>query len=278
MSEMELPKIGLGTWVLKPYEARYSTIQAIKMGYRFIDTAQSYKNEAGVGDGLNEVFETGIAKREEVIVATKVFPMSVRPKRAVRSTYKSLNRLQLDYIDIMYIHYPAFVLGYSHEKTLGALGVLVDEGIIKHIGVSNFTPTMITEAHEVFDKKIYANQIEHHPYLQQPEVLEYHKKNNIKQVSYSPLGRAHVLKDPIITEIAEKNKISTAQVCLAWIISKGAYPIPKATSLEHLTNNFKALNIKLPEEDLKKIDTLDKNRRYVHPPVVAPKEWKRKKS
>jgi len=275
---MELPQIGLGTWMLKPYEARYSTIQAIKMGYRFVDTAQSYRNEEGVGDGLKEVFDTGIAKREEVMVATKVFPMSVRPKPAVRSTYKSLNRLQLDYVDIMYIHWPAFALGYSHEKTLGALGVLVDEGIVKHIGVSNFTPKQITDAHEVIDKKIYANQIEHHPYLQQPDVLDYHKKNNIKHVSYSPLGRAHVLKDPIINEIADKNKISSAQVCLAWVISKGAYPIPKATSLEHLTNNFKALNIKLPEEDLKKIDTLDKNRRYVHPPVVAPKEWKRKKS
>ncbi len=278
MSDMELPQIGLGTWMLKPYEARYSTIQAIKMGYRFVDTAQSYRNEEGVGDGLKEVFDTGIAKREEVMVATKVFPMSVRPKPAVRSTYKSLNRLQLDYVDIMYIHWPAFALGYSHEKTLGALGVLVDEGIVKHIGVSNFTPKQITDAHEVIDKKIYANQIEHHPYLQQPDVLDYHKKNNIKHVSYSPLGRAHVLKDPIINEIADKNKISSAQVCLAWVISKGAYPIPKATSLEHLTNNFKALNIKLPEEDLKKIDTLDKNRRYVHPPVVAPKEWKRKKS
>ncbi len=276
MTDVELPKIGLGTWVLKPYEARYSTIQALKMGYRFIDTAQAYRNEEGVGDGLKEVFETGITKRDEVIVATKVFPLSVRAKRAVKSTYKSLTKLQLDYIDIMYIHYPAFALGYSHEKSLGALGVLVDEGIIKHIGVSNFTPKMITDAHEVIDKKIYANQIEHHPYLQQPEVLEYHKKNKIHQVSYSPLGRAHVLKDPVIKEVAEKNKISPAQVCLAWVISKGAYPIPKATSLEHLVDNFKALNIQLPDEDIKKIDALERNIRYIHPPVVSPKEWKRK--
>jgi 2,5-diketo-D-gluconate reductase B len=277
MTEIELPKLGLGTWKLKPYEARYSTIQAIKMGYRHIDTAKAYGNEEGVGDGLKEIFEAGIVKREEIVVATKIFPLALKPKRAVRATYKSLNKLQLDYIDIMYIHYPAFALGYSHDKTLGALSVLVEEGIIKYIGVSNFTPKMITDAHKVIEKRIYANQIEHHPYLQQPEVLEYHKKNNVKQVSYSPLGRAHVLRDPVIVDIAKKNNISEAQVCLSWVISKGAYPIPKATSLEHLSDNFEALNVQLPDEDLKKIDKLEKNVRYVHPPVVSPKEWKKKK-
>ncbi len=277
MSEMILPKIGLGTWVLKPYEARYSTIQAIKLGYRFVDTAQAYRNEVGVGEGLKEVFETGIAKREEVIVATKIYPLNVRPKAAVRSTYKSLKRLQLDYVDIMYIHYPAFVLGYSHKKTLGALGELVDEGKIRHIGVSNFTPNQIIDALDVIDKPIYANQIEHHPYLKQQSVLKFHKDKNIIQVSYSPLGRAKVLKDPVINEIAEKNKVSAAQVCLAWVINKGAYPIPKATSLDHLKDNFAALDLQLSDEDIKKIDAIDKHERYVHPPVVSPKEWKKKK-
>ena len=277
MSEMKLPKIGLGTWMLKPDKARYSTIQAIKLGYRFVDTAQAYRNEEGVGKGLQEGFETGVVKREEIIVATKVFPMSVRPKAAVKSTHKSLKRLQLDYIDIMYIHYPAFVLGYSHKKTLGALGELVDEGKIRHIGVSNFTPNQIRDALEVIDKPIYANQIEHHPYLKQESVLKFHKDKNIIQVSYSPLGRGKALKDPIINEIAKKNKVSAAQVCLAWVINKGAYPIPKATSLDHLKDNFAALDLQLSDEDIKKIDAIDKHERYVHPPVVAPKEWKKKK-
>lgn len=277
MSEMKLPKIGLGTWMLKPYEARYSTIQAIKLGYRFVDTAQAYRNEKGVGDGLQEVFEKGIAKREEVIVSTKVSPLSIRPKAAVKSTYKSLKRLQLDYVDIMYIHFPAFVLGYSHKKTLGALGELVDEGKIRHIGVSNFTPQLIKDALEVIDKPIFANQIEHHPYLQQPEVLKFHKENNIFQVSYSPLGRGKALKDSVINEIARKNKFSAAQVCLAWVIDKGAYPVPKATSLDHLKDNFAALDLQLSDEDIQKIDAIDKHERYVHPPVVSPKEWKKKK-
>lgn len=275
MSVMKLPKIGLGTWMLKPQDARFSTIQAIKLGYRFVDTAQAYRNEDGVGEGLQEVFETGIAKREEIIVATKVFPMSVRPKAAVRSTYKSLKRLQLDYVDIMYIHYPAFALGYSHKKTLGALGELVKEGKIKQIGVSNFTPKQIEDALKVIKIPIYANQIEHHPYLKQPSVLEFHKENNIIQVSYSPLGRAKVLKDNIIINIAKKHNVSPAQVCLAWVISKGTFPIPKATSLNHLQDNFAAINIQLPIEDLQKIDEISIIRRFVHPPVVAPKEWKK---
>lgn len=277
MSEMKLPKIGLGTWVLKPYEARYSTIQAIKLGYRFVDTAQSYRNEEGVGEGLQEVLESGIVKREELIVTTKIHPLRLRPKTAVKSTIKSLQKLQLDYVDIMYVHYPAFALGYSHKKTLGALGKLVDEGKIRHIGVSNFTPNQIKDALEVFDKTIFANQIEHHPYLQQQSVLDFHLEKNINQVSYSPLGRGKVLKDPVVNEIAKKNKVSAAQVCLAWVINKGAYPIPKATSLEHLKDNFAAINLQLPDEDIRKIDAIDKHERYVHPPVVSPKEWKKKK-
>jgi len=277
MSEMKLPKIGLGTWKLKTYEARYSTIQAIKLGYRFVDTAQSYRNEVGVGDGLQEVFESGIVKREELIIATKIHPLRLRPKTVVKSTIKSLQKLQLDYVDIMYVHWPAFALGYSHKKTLGAIGKLVDEGKIRHIGVSNFTPQQIEDALEVIDKPIYANQIEHHPYLQQQPVLDYHREKNITQVSYSPLGRGKVLNDPVITEVAKKNKVSSAQVCLAWIINKGSHPIPKATSLDHLKDNFVALDLQLSDEDIQKIDEIDKHERYLHPPVVAPKKWKKKK-
>ena len=277
MSEIKLPKIGFGTWMLKPYEARYSTIQAIKLGYRFIDTAQAYRNEGGVGEGLKEVFESGIVKRENLIIATKVHPLRLRTKKVVSSTIKSLQKLQLDYVDIMYVHFPAFALGYSHKETLGALGKLVDEGKIRHIGVSNFTPNLIRDALEVIDKPIYANQIEHHPYLQQQSVLKFHKDKNIIQVSYSPLGRGKVLKDPVIIEIAKKNEVSSAQICLAWVINKGAYPIPKATSLGHLKDNFAAIDLQLPDEDIQKIDEIDKHERYVNPPVISPKEWRKKK-
>ncbi|MCE7742921.1 MAG: aldo/keto reductase [Candidatus Heimdallarchaeota archaeon] len=272
---MELPKIGLGTWMLKPKEATYSVIEAIKMGYRFIDTAQAYMNEQGVGEGLREVLDTGIVKREEIFIATKVHPIRVRPKNAYKSTLKSAIKLKLDYIDLIQIHWPAFALGYSHEKTLGELSKLVDEGIVKHIGISNFTSKQTKEAAEACDKPLFSNQVEHHPYLQQKELLEMMKKSGLHFISYSPLGRGKALGDAIISEIAKKNEISTAQVCLAWIMSKGAYPIPKATSLDHIKDNFAAKDVVLPEEDLKKIDGITTVERYVHPPVVAPKEWKK---
>ncbi len=275
MSLMKLPKIGLGTWKLKIKEAKFSTIEAMKIGYRFIDTAQSYGNESGVGEGLQEIFESGIIKRKDTIVATKVHPLKVRPKLTLKSAIKSLKKLKLDYIDILYVHYPAYVLGYSHKKTLRAFSQLVDEGKIKNIGVSNFTPQMIEEAQEACDKPIFAIQIEHHPYLQQKPMQQFLREEKINLISYSPLGRGKVLNNAIIKEIAERNKISAAQVCLVWLMDKGAVPIPKATSLSHLKENFAACNMQLSEEDYQKIDEISIYRRFVHPPVVSPNEWKK---
>ncbi len=276
MSDKELPKIGLGTWMLKPQAARFSTIEAIKMGYRFVDTAQSYGNEKGVGKGLYEVLNGGIVKRDELIIATKVHPLRVKPKFAYKSTLKSIEKLKLDYIDIIYIHWPAFALGYSHENTLGSLSKLVDDGKVKHIGISNFTAKQTEAAIKACDKPIYANQVEHHPYLQQTELLKSLNEKNVNFISYSPLGRGKALKDPIIIDIAKRNKVSSAQVCLAWVISKGAYPIPKATSLDHIKDNYASLELTLSQEDLEKIDEITRIERYVHPPVVAPKEWKKR--
>ncbi|MCG3227689.1 MAG: aldo/keto reductase [Candidatus Heimdallarchaeota archaeon] len=275
MSELILPKIGLGTWMLKKSAAKFSTIEGIKLGYRHIDTAQGYGNEAYVGEGLQEIFDGGIVKRDEISIATKLHPLRLRPKAVLKSTEVSLKKLKLDVIDILYVHYPAFPLGYSHKKTLGAISKLIDEGRVRQIGVSNFTPNMIDEALKVCDKSIFVNQIEHHPYLQQKQLLEHHSKKGIQVVSYSPLARGHALKDTTIQEIAKRNKISAAQVCLAWVISKGAFPIPKATSLNHLKDNFGAIDIQLPIEDLEKIDEISIIRRFIHPPVVAPKEWKK---
>ncbi|MBY9000671.1 MAG: aldo/keto reductase [Candidatus Heimdallarchaeota archaeon] len=275
MSEIKLPNIGLGTWMLKPKDATFSTIEAIKMGYRFVDTAQAYRNEAGVGIGLQEAFKSGLLEREDLIVATKFFPMFQRPSTVKKTALRSLKRLQLDYVDIFYVHYPAFALGYSHKKTLNAISELVDEGKVKHIGISNFTVQLTKDAQEACKKPIFANQVEHHPYLQQKDLLKYLKEQSINFISYSPLGRGHVLKDEIVKEIAARNSISAAQVCLAWVMQKGAIPIPKATSLEHIKDNLAALDVKLSEEDIQKIDSITTEERYVHPPVVSPKEWKK---
>jgi 2,5-diketo-D-gluconate reductase B len=193
----------------------------------------------------------------------------------LKSTDVSISKLGLDFVDLLYVHYPAFVLGYSHEKTLGTISKLIDEGIVKKIGVSNFTIKMVNDAKKMCDKPIYANQIEHHPYLKQKELIEHHHKENVLVVSYSPLARGDALTDTVISEIASKNKMSSAQVCIAWVISKGAFPIPKATSLDHLKENFEATNKLLPSGDLDKIDKIQIEKRLIHPPFVSPKEWRK---
>lgn len=274
MIDLNQLKIGLGTWMLKRNDAEFSTLEGIKIGYRHIDTAQAYGNEQYIGKGLQEAFESGLVKREELSIATKIHPIKLRPKTVLKSTEVSLKKLGLDYVDILYVHYPAFKLGYSHKKTLGAISKLVDEGKVKNIGVSNFTIKMIDDALKMCDKPIFAFQVEHHPYLKQEELIEHLHKKDIHVVSYSPLGRGDVLKDPVILEIAKDNKITPAQVCLAWIMSKGALPIPKATSLNHLKDNFLAKEKIIQSQDLEKIDKIAKKIRYVNPPVVSPKEWK----
>jgi 2,5-diketo-D-gluconate reductase B len=278
MRIIKLPKIGLGTWMLKPKQAEFSIVQGVELGYRFIDTAQAYMNEKGVGKGLKKIFETTKLQRKDLIIATKIHPMKLRPKAAYKSTIKSLMKLQLEYVDIIYVHYPAFRLGYSHEKTLAMLGKLVDEGLVKQIGLSNFTPSMLDDAFKASIHPIFAHQIEMHPYLQQKSMIEYLAKKNINLIAYSPLGRGKVLQNQIIQQISKKNQISSAQVCLAWSISKGAIPIPKASSTEHLKDNFNTIQIKLTAEEIAQIDGISITKRYVHPPVVSPKEWKQQKT
>ena len=275
MSELKSPPIGLGTWKLRKIEAKFSTSEALKIGYRHIDTAQAYGNEKYVGEGIEEIIDTGIVKRDELIIATKLHPLNLRPNRVLKSTNSSLKKLKLDYVNILYVHYPAFNLGYSHQKTLGAISKLVDEGQVKNIGISNFTLQMIDDALKTCEKPIYANQIEHHPFLQQEELIKYNQMKGIEVISYSPLGRKYVLENPTIQKIAKENEISAAQVCLAWVISKGAFPIPKATSLNHLQDNFQVKDVILKEEELKNIDNISIVKRFVHPMFVSPKEWKK---
>ena len=145
---LHLPPIGLGTWMLKPRNAEYSVFEGLKMGYTFVDTAQAYENEAAVGQGLSRAFETLSLSRKDVIIATKIRPMRLHHRLVYRSALKSRKKLGIDTIDILYVHYPAFKLGYSHTKTLKIFDKLIDEGIINHIGLSNFTISMLKDAQE----------------------------------------------------------------------------------------------------------------------------------
>lgn len=266
MPDLKLPKIGLGTWKLKSKDCFNSVLKAIEIGYRHIDTAQMYRNEHAVGDAISQ--ET--IDRKELIIATKLAIWRLRPGGVLSSTRKSLEKLKLDYVDILYIHWPAPIF-YRPKKTLKAMSQLVDEGKIKYIAVSNFTPKLIDKALAVCDKPIAANQVEHHPWLRQTEMREYLKEKDIYLVAYSPLARGKAFQIPELTQIAEKHKCSEAQVSLAWIMHHGAVPIPKGTGEDHVRDNFESLNLTLDAEDIELIDSIQKQKRIVNPPFIRPK-------
>lgn len=270
---VSLPKIGLGTWQLTPSEAEFSTKKGIELGYRLIDTAQAYKNEQGVGSALHDVLEHTQIKRQELIVATKIDIFNLKPAKIRKSFNISLQKLQLDYVDLLYVHWPAFFFGYRHKESLHEFSLLVDEGKVKNICVSNFSSQLVDEASVACDKPIFANQVEHHPLLKQQKLREFLQKKQIHLVAYSPLARGHLNGIPELEQLAQKYNTGVAQISLAWLIQHKAIPIPKATSEGHLKSNFEALKIELTTEDIAIIDNIRTEKRLLNPPIVKPKKW-----
>lgn len=266
MLELKFPKIGFGTWQLKVKDCVKAVLSAIEIGYRHIDTAQMYGNEHAVGKAISEA----TIDRKELIIATKIAVWRLRPGSVLSSTRQSLEKLQLDYIDILYIHWPAPFF-YRPLKTFKAMSRLVDEGKVKHIAVSNFTPKLLDKALDSCDKPIVANQVEHHPWLKQEKMREYLNTHNMYLVAYSPLARGKVFQIPELSQVAQKHNCSASQVSLAWIMQHGAVPIPKSKSENHIRNNFEAINLTLDTEDLTLIDSIQIKKRLVNPPFVHPK-------
>jgi 2,5-diketo-D-gluconate reductase B len=265
MSLLSLPKIGLGTWQLTPDQCKKSVLNAIKIGYRLIDTAQMYENEEGVGAAIAE----SPIPREELVIATKINVFNNDPGKLKKSMEISLKKLQLRAVDILYVHWPAF--SYKPSTTLKAMSELVDLGKVRYLAVSNFTPKLLENALAICDKPIIANQVEHHPLLHQVVLLEYCNRNNMKLVAYSPLGRGNLMEISELVQVAKKYGVSVSQVCLAWEMDHGALPIPKSTSIAHLQDNFNAQSLKLDQEDIKLIDSLQPEHRFLNPPLIHPK-------
>lgn len=252
-------KIGFGTWQnTLPKECVESVSYALDIGYRHIDTAQEYGNEEFVGEGISR----SNIDRDEVSLATKVWIENLSYDDVFDSTQESLNKLNTDYIDILYIHWPAGE--YKPKDTLKAFDELYKNDIIRYIGLSNFTIDLIKEAEKILDSPIYANQVEMHPLLHQQKMLEYIQQKDIYLVAYSPLARGRVFDIPELNKLADKHNVSEAQISLAWLMDKeNVIPIPKATSKSHIKDNYKALKLNLDREDLKLIDSIDRKERFV---------------
>ncbi|SDK73561.1 aldo/keto reductase [Natronorubrum texcoconense] len=255
-----MPMLGLGTWQNDdPEQCAESVRTALEMGYRHIDTAQIYDNEEAVGDGIARAD----VDREEVFLATKIWASNLAPDDVLDTARESIDRLGVDYVDLLYVHWPA--RAYEGEETLSAFSELYDEGLIESVGISNFLPEQVAEAVDSCDAPILANQVELHPMLPQPELREACENAGVEVVAYSPIARGAVFDQPEIQAVAEKHDVSEAQVSLAWLREKGVTAIPKATGEEHIRDNWASLTLELDREDIERIDSIDETSREVDP-------------
>ncbi|MCL7416540.1 MAG: aldo/keto reductase, partial [Halalkalicoccus sp.] len=220
-----------------------------------------YGNEEYVGEGITR---SGV-DREEVFLATKTVHVDVPgPERSaiVDSVEESIEKLRIDYLDLLYVHWP--VGCYDPETTLVAFEELYEEGLIRNVGVSNFEPEQLDEAHAILDAPIFANQVECHPYLPQEELREYAVEHDHWLVAYCPLARGEVFDDPVLGSIAEAHGTSEAGISLAWLLSKeNVAVVPRSMSAAHIRENFAARDLELTEEEIERIDGIEREHRLI---------------
>ena len=263
----DLPSPGLGTSGNTDFEECAETVrEAIEMGYRHVDTAQMYDNEEAVGEGI----ERAGVDREEVFVATKILPGNLAPEDVKETIHDSLDRLGLDQVDLLYVHWP--MRAYDAETTLPAFDELHEEGLTRHVGVSNFTPELLDEARKILDAPIFAHQVECHPWLQQDELRAYAREHDHHLVAYAPIMQGRADEEPVLVEIAEKHDATPYQVALAWLDSlETVVPIPKGTG-DHVRENWEATGLELDADDRERIAGIETEKRLVDPDGAA---WNR---
>ncbi len=255
-----MPLLGLGTYRNDDYDQCVASVRtALEMGYRHVDTAQMYGNERAVGDGI----AAADVDRQEVFLATKVWHSNLSYEGVLRAAERSLDLLSTDYLDLLYVHWPAGE--YDPEKTLPAFDRLREAGSVRHVGVSNFEPAGLERASAVLDAPVFANQVEVHPLLPQTELREYAVEHGIRLVAYAPIARGRVFEVPVLSEIAEEHGVSEAQVSLAWLRGKGIAAIPKATGVDHIRDNWESRTLALDDGESARIDAIERRERLVDP-------------
>lgn len=250
---VEIPQIGIGTFLLSPEDAENSVYESLKAGYKLIDTANAYSNERAVGRAIKK---SGV-NREDIFVSTKLWPTEYENENAVEET---LERLQLDYIDLLFLHQPAgnYMAGYKQlEKAY-------KDGKIKSIGISNFEGKYIDDILANCEIKPQVIQVEAHPYYTQDELRETLSKEDIKLMSWYPLGHgdSSLLNEPIFKELGEKYDKAPAQIILRWHIDMGFIAIPGSKNKDHIISNLEILDFELTDDEMDKIAAINKNRRY----------------
>lgn len=256
---VSIPALGFGTWQLRGDEARDGVEHALALGYRHVDTAQVYKNEAEVGAGLAA---SGVA-RADVFLTTKVWRDALAPDALAASVDESLAKLGTDYVDLLLVHWPAPDVPLA--DTLGALGRLRQAGKTRLVGVSNFPAGMLRRALEI-DPELATDQVEYHPFLGQGRLLDVVRQRAMVLTAYSPLAQGEVLQDEAVREVADAHGAGPAQVALAWLLGQDrVVAIPRTSSDAHRASNLAAADLALTDQERARLDALPKDRRLVDP-------------
>lgn len=262
----QIPMIGFGTSQLG--NCGEIVANALKVGYRHIDTAWKYGTEKGVGDGMKA---SGVP-RKDIFLTTKVSHEYLRAADFARSVEESLQRLQTDYVDFLLVHWPA-IDGTPLAETMGALAKAKREGKARHVGVANFNIALTEEAMRLSPEPLAVLQAEYHPYLDQSRVLAFCRKAGLIFMAYCPLGRGRLFSDPVLGEIARNRGKSLAQIALRWLIQQGNIaPIPRSANPQHMAESLDVFNFTLTDDEMKRIHALKRpDGRIANPKGRAPK-------
>lgn len=267
VQDVQVPRLGLGTWQLEGTECRSAVATAIGLGYRHLDTAQMYGNESEVGAGI----VTSGVERSELWISTKIANDNHEAGALRRSFDQSLEDLGTDHVDLLLLHWP--LEGEGWKRALTAMGHLRDEGRAQHLGVSNFTPDQLAEALEI--APLLNIQVEHHVYLDQPDLRAMCEEHDLFLTAYSPIARGDVLDDDVVREIADAHDASPVQVAMRFLLDRDerVAVIPKATSEEHLASNFETLRLELTDDERTRLEELAAGRRLIDPDFAP--DWQR---
>lgn len=260
-----VPPLGLGTFRLKGDVVQQSVRTALELGYRAVDTAQIYENEADVGAAIAA---SGVP-RQQLFLTTKIWVAHLGADALIPSLQQSLERLRTDHVDLTLIHWPSREVPL--QDSLQALLRAKEQGLTRHIGVSNFNTALLQQAIDaVGAEHITTHQIELSPYLQNRTVVDFARRHGIHTTSYMTLGYGKLLGDPVLAEIAATHGATPAQVALAWAMQQGIAVIPSSTQRAHLQSNLDSRNLRLSADDMAHIDALERGDRQVSPEGLAP--------
>jgi 2,5-diketo-D-gluconate reductase B len=252
-----IPTVGLGTWDLRGRTCTRIVEQALQLGYRHIDTAEMYENEREVGEGLRA---SGV-KRSEVFITTKIWPTHFASGDFEHYTKECLKRLRLSEVDLLLMHWPNPRIPLA--ETIGALCKMKQAGFTRHIGISNFTVPLISEALALATEPLVTDQIQWHPYLDQSEIAAACRKHGLAVTAYSPIARGQASRDKVLSSIGAGHGKTASQVSLRFLIQEGAIVIPRTSKVDRLRENLAIFDFALTEAEMTKIRKLGESQRSV---------------